>query len=210
MSPAATVDHLNLPAVAGARSVLFTGGCRSGKSGLAQSWAEFVAPSRAYVATSRQVGSHAPDAEMLARVQRHQADRGAGWLTVEPEHISPHGPLDAVAALRYAASHAQVALFDCVTLWLSDHLYGPHPASDECILAKVDTLADYLAASPIPVALVTNEVGLGLVPDNAMGRRFRDLTGFANQRLGHACEAVVLAVCGQPLVIKTIGSSVAF
>lgn len=195
---------MNLTAI---RTILFTGGCRSGKSGLAQGWAESMAASRAYVASARHIGSHGSggtlaDAEMLERVKRHQAERCAGWITVEPEQISPQGPLDAVAALRHAATQAQVALFDCVTLWLSDHLYGSTPAADERILAEVDALAAYLPVCPIPVALVTNEVGLGLVPDNAMGRRFRDLTGFANQRLGHACEAVVLSVCGQPLLIK--------
>lgn len=186
----------------GARTVLFTGGCRSGKSGLAQSWTESLAVSRVYVATARQADPSGADPEMLARVLRHQADRGAGWMTVEPEHVSPHRPLDAVAALRHAASLAQVALFDCVTLWLSDHIYGAMPATDEDILAQVDALASYLPTCPIPVALVTNEVGFGLVPDNPMGRRFRDLAGFANQRLGQACEGVVLAVCGQPLLIK--------
>lgn len=161
-----------------------------------------MAPVRAYVATSRS----GTDLEMRERVRRHRADRGEGWITIEPESVSPNGPLNAVAALERAAAEAGVVLFDCVTLWLADRLWRESGSAgefdDDHIVREADALAAFLICCPVPVALVTNEVGWGLVPDYPLGRRFRDMAGLVNQRLGDACQGVVLAVCGQPLVIK--------
>lgn len=188
------------------RSVLFTGGCRSGKSELAQRWAESMKQRRAYVATARgfSVTADSQDAEMTDRVLRHRAVRGDSWFTVEPDDVSPDAPLDAVAALQLAvAAGAEVILFDCVTLWLADQLM--HDADPPLLQHRLDALATCVSTLPVPLALVTNELGSGLVPDNAPSRQFRDMAGLANQRLGQICDSVVLAVCGQPLVVKSPG-----
>lgn len=186
-------------------SVLFTGGCRSGKSRLAQCWAEGRGPRRVYVATSRGFVAEAVtagDDELRRRVLKHRADRGAGWTTLEPDDISPDAPLDMVQALHRAAAMADVALVDCVTLWLADWLCH---GDEDALLREVTALAEFVPVCPVPLALVSNEVGYGLVPDNAMGRQFRDVAGMANQRLAEACQGVVLAVCGQPLCVKMPG-----
>ncbi len=105
-----------------------------------------------------------------------------------------------MAALNAASHMAGVAVLDCVTLWLSEWMCAE--TDDEVILKQVDALAQWIQHPPIPVALVTNEVGWGVVPEQALGRRFRDLAGFANQRLAAVCEHVVLAVCGMPVTVK--------
>ncbi len=197
-------------AVAPARTILFTGGCRSGKSGLAQRWVESLGPERVYVATGA-----ARDAEMAERVRRHQAARGAGWRTVEEQ-------LDVCAALRACMgpgagqsapqSAGQSApqfppqsgphgvLLDCITLWLTNRMLADH--DDAAILRGVGDLATLLRAASAPVAVVTNEVGWGVVPESPLGRRFRDLSGEANQLLATACTDVILAVSGLPLAVK--------
>lgn len=172
------------------RTMLFTGGSRSGKSALAQHWAEAQGPRRVYVATA---GIH--DMEMAERVRRHQAVRGEGWSTVEE-------PLDVSGALRRAEPRADVVLVDCVTLWLSN-LMGAE-SDDVAILARARTLATALGGMGVPVALVTNEVGWGIVPPTPLGRRFRDLAGECNQMFAAACDGVVLAVSGLPLVVKGV------
>ena len=185
-----------------ARTILFTGGCRSGKSGLAQRWVESLGPERVYIATGA-----ARDAEMAERVRRHQAARGAGWRTVEEQ-------LDACAALRgcmgpgggesvarsvpHSLPHG--VLLDCITLWLTNRMLADH--DDAAILRGVEDLATLLRAATVPVAVVTNEVGWGVVPESPLGRRFRDLSGEANQVLATACTGVILAVSGLPLAVK--------
>ena len=186
-------------------TILFTGGCRSGKSTFAQRWTEEAAISRAYVATARccrigEDGCPDLDDEMQARIIRHQRLRGEGWCTVEADEVCPGRPLDAVRALQVAVSRAEAVLFDCVTLWLSEWLCSD--MDDNRTLAQVDALADWLRAASNPIALVTNEVGWGIVPSTPLGRRFRDVAGLANQRLAAACDSVRLVVCGVPLTIK--------
>lgn len=184
---------------------LFTGGCRSGKSALAQQWVEAMGKRPVYIATARRPED---DPELLARIARHQRLRNAAWVTLEPEAVPvpphdakrPFPPLDAAAALRLAARQGDAALFDCVTLWLSGLLLAE--LDDDAILRRADDLAEGLSTLPIPVALVTNETGSGLAPSTLLGRRFRDLAGLVNQRLAEACPGVVLAVCGLPLVVK--------
>ena len=182
-------------------AMLFTGGCRSGKSSLAKAWAEEHGTRRAFVATARMDWAHG-DAEMLARVERHRLERGPGWVSIEPDEVSPHSPLDAAAALTKAAECADVAVFDCVTMWLSGYMADEQQLSDEAIMDAVRRFGEWLADAPIPVAVVTNEVGSGIVPVSDMGRRFRDLAGFANQHLASCCTGVTLAVCGLPLRVK--------
>lgn len=170
-------------------ALLATGGCRSGKSALAQTWAERFPGPWAFLATADPGG----DPEMEARIARHQAARGPQWRSFDARR-------DPVSVLSAAAGSCGAAVFDCVTLWLSG-LMAAH-AEDGPVLDAVLALAEVLRRPPLPVALVSNEVGGGVVPMSAAGRRFRDLQGEANQILAAACSTVVLSVCGLPLVLK--------
>lgn len=167
-------------------AILFVGGTRSGKSALAQRWAESAAAERLFVATAQ-----AHDAEFAARIARHQALRGAGWTTSEE-------PLALLPCL--AQAKAPVIVVDCVTLWLSNLMARGDDAA--AIDAAVAALADWLRTAPVPVALVTGEVGCGVVPVSAMGRAFSDIQGAANQALAAACDSVLLVSCGLPLALK--------
>ena len=174
-------------------SVLFTGGCRSGKSGLAQHFIESHAPPFLFLATAQ-----ALDEEMAARIFRHQADRGPGWRCLE-------APLDLPGALENALTRPghNAILLDCVTVWLGNLVAAGRNA--DFILREAGRIALLLDRPKLPVAVVTNEVGSGIVPASAMGREFRDLAGGVNQLLARACSHVVFAVCGLPLPVKPPG-----
>ena len=160
------------------------GGARSGKSALAERLATGSTRPRRYIATAE-----AWDDEMRARIARHRADRGAAWETVE-------APLDLCAALA-GAGQDQVALVDCATLWLTNHLLAEHDLDAETAL-----LLAALEACPAPVIMVSNEVGWGIVPDNALARAFRDAQGRLNQRLAAQADLVVGVMAGLPMVLK--------
>lgn len=163
---------------------LVLGGARSGKSTYAERLASgFPAPWR-YVATAQ-----AFDEEMRERIVQHRARRGEGWATVE-------APFDLVAALTETPKR-QPVLIDCLTLWLSNHMLAGHDFE-----AESDRLAAVLARPRGPWFVVSNEVGLGLVPDNALGRRFRDAQGRLNQKVAEAADRVVLMVAGLPMQVK--------
>jgi adenosylcobinamide kinase/adenosylcobinamide-phosphate guanylyltransferase len=166
-----------------ARLTLVLGGARSGKSRYAETIIMALPPPWIYVATAQ-----ALDAEMTARIAAHRARRGAGWSTVET-------PRDLVATL--AANEKAPILVDCLTLWLSNLMMADAP-----IDAEFDRLAQALAKATAPVVLVANEVGSGIVPDNALARRFRDLQGGLNQRIAARADTVVLLVAGLPLFLK--------
>lgn len=170
----------------------FIGGCRSGKSRLALQRAEAMGSERRlYVATCQP-----SDDEMRARVARHQAERGERWETLEE-------PL-AVARLIRRHSHPRaVVLVDCLTLWLTNLILGD--ADDPVIQRHVNDLTAALGEVRGPVLLVANEVGLGIVPANALGRRFRDWAGSLNQAVARCAGQVVLCVAGIPVPIKTAG-----
>ncbi len=169
-------------------SLLVTGGARCGKSTYAQCRAEGLSGPRRYLATAR---SDSTDTEMVARIARHRSDRaGRGWETVE-----------VVDALCAAIPTDGVALVDCVTLWLAGRAMALQ-WDDAAVLAEVDRLCVLVADPPCTILLVTNEVGSGVVPETAMGRQFRDLQGWANQRLARAAHEVVLCVCGLPMTVK--------
>ena len=159
------------------------GGARSGKSARAQALAEAAGETRLYIATAE-----ALDAEMEARIARHKADRGAGWRTVET-------PLDLVAAME--AADAPVVLVDCLTLWLSNLM---HHGRD--VEAESAALCACLGRFEGEVILVSNEVGLGLVPETSLGRAFRDAQGRLNQRVAAACDVVEFVAAGLPLRLK--------
>lgn len=165
--------------------MLVLGGARSGKSRYAQSIAEAAGGRLVFVATAQ-----AFDDEMTDRIRRHRADRDARWTTVE-------APLDLAGAIAAADSEDTVVLVDCLTLWASNLLLGEEDAD-----ARLALMLDVLAGARGQVILVANEVGLGIVPDNALARRFRDLAGTINQRVAAAVDRVHMTVAGIPLVVK--------
>jgi len=141
-------------------------------------------PPWTFVATAE-----AGDAEMAERIAVHRLRRGDGWRTIEAPH-------DLAAALAAVAVDAPV-LVDCLTLWLSNRM----PA-DADLEAEIALLEAALDGRPGPVVLVSNEVGFGIIPDNALARRFRDLQGRLNQRLAERADRVILMVAGLPIVVK--------
>jgi adenosyl cobinamide kinase/adenosyl cobinamide phosphate guanylyltransferase len=162
---------------------LVLGGARSGKSRYAEGLIAALPPPWVYVATAE-----ARDHEMVARIRTHRARRGPSWHTIE-------APRDLTAAL--AAREQAPALIDCLTLWLSNIMLA-----DADIDAEIEELEKSLAAARSPVVLVANEVGSGIVPDNALGRGFRDAHGLLNQRIAARADRVVLMVAGLPLAVK--------
>jgi len=171
-----------------ARHALVLGGARSGKTGRAQGWAEALGRARLYLATGQ-----AFDAEMAERIARHRAERGEGWSTLEE-------PLDLPAALASACAAPgapDVLLVDCLTLWLSNLMHhGRDPEAETAALLAA------LAGASRPVILVSNELGLGLVPETPLGRAFRDAQGRLNQAVAAAVPDVVFVAAGLPLVLK--------
>lgn len=169
---------------------LITGGSRSGKSSYAITLATAgpAASRRYFIATAE-----ALDDEMRARIAHHQATRPSGFVTVEE-------PVGLRAAIAELAGRAEVALLDCLTLWVSN-LIGN--GLDDCaILAEADLLAAALRAAPFPIIVVTDEVGWGIVPDNPVARRFRDLLGWTNQKIAQVADSVILMAAGYPLRLK--------
>jgi adenosylcobinamide kinase/adenosylcobinamide-phosphate guanylyltransferase len=168
-----------------ARSLLVLGGARSGKSRYAQELAESWGASPVLIATAQ-----AHDAEMTARIARHAAARGPGWTLVEE-------PRALAATLDREARAGRIVVVDCLTLWLSNLLL-----SKADLAAATDELARSVARLAGPAIFVSNEVGLGIVPENALARAFRDAQGQLNQALANACDAVVLVSAGLPLQLK--------
>jgi len=171
------------------RVIYISGGARSGKSSYAQSLAEACPGELLYVATA---GIH--DAEMEARVNKHRADRGERWSTLEE-------PLDLAGRLPQAADGKGAILLDCVTLWLTNLLFH-HGEQSEPVLAEVERFIAMLSQIEAPLLLVSNEVGFGIVPDNPLARQFRDLAGTVNQRLARAADEAWLVVSGLPVRLK--------
>ncbi|RJF87903.1 bifunctional adenosylcobinamide kinase/adenosylcobinamide-phosphate guanylyltransferase [Oleomonas cavernae] len=163
---------------------LVLGGARSGKSRYAEGLVTAGPAPWVYVATAQ-----AFDDEMVARIARHRADRADGWQTVE-------APLDLAGALDAAPAGATV-LVDCLTLWLTNLMLGEHG-----ITAAIEALEAALDRRAAPVVLVANEVGLGIVPDNALARAFRDEAGRLNQRLAARAGRVLFLAAGLPLTLK--------
>ncbi len=167
-----------------ARMTLVLGGARSGKSRYAESLVTALPKPWLYIATAE-----ARDDEMKARIAEHRARRAEGWQTIE-------APLMLSKALR-AAPAGSAVLVDCLTLWLTNAMLGAFDL--EKTMAHLD---DALAARDGTTVLVANEVGLGIVPDNELARRFRDAQGVLNQRLASQAGRVVLMVAGLPLTVK--------
>src|SRR5918992_3990251 len=175
---------------------LVLGGARSGKSRYAQA---LVGDRQAiYVATARR----ARDREMFGRIERHRADRPPSWTTIEePESVA--------RVVRTATPVDAPVIVECVTLWLSNlferESHTPPQRQQDILLAAVRELAE--ASRLREVVVVSNEVGGGIVPTTRVGRRFRDLQGWANQILAAEAQSVVLVVAGLPIALKTRGTS---
>jgi adenosylcobinamide kinase / adenosylcobinamide-phosphate guanylyltransferase len=168
----------------GIRRTLVLGGARSGKSRYAESLIAALPPPWLYIATAQGC-----DAEMAERIADHRTRRGNAWQTIEAPH-------DLASALSTAPGTAPL-LVDCVTLWLSNRMLAGADVESE--IRGLEAALDCRAG---PVVLVSNEVGSGIVPDNALARRFRDLQGQLNQRLAAGANRVVLLVAGVPLIVK--------
>ena len=166
------------------RITFVLGGARSGKSHFAESFVASLPRPWVYVATAE-----AHDDEMAARIAEHQARREAGWQTIEAPHKLPE-------AIRGAPKGA-VVLVDCLTLWLSNIMHGPFDI--DCAMGQLE---EALHTRENATVLVSNEVGLGLVPETRLGRAFRDAQGRLNQRIAAFASRVVLVVAGQPLILK--------
>lgn len=161
------------------------GGARSGKSRYAQARAESLPGDLLYLATAQ-----AFDTEMEERIAHHQADRGPRWSTLDV-------PLDLPAAILAHAAPDRVLLVDCLTLWTSNLMFAERDLD-----AETEALATAVAQAVGPVLLVANEVGLGIVPDNALARRFRDAAGRINQAVAAAADEVQFIAAGLPLRLK--------
>lgn len=167
------------------RIILVLGGARSGKSRYAEGLAEMAAGQRTYIATA-ELG----DTEMASRIAAHRMRRGAHWITIEE-------PLDLTGAIRKASVADGFILVDCLTLWLSNLMLAERDCED-----AVSGLINVLSSASGAIVLVSNEVGSGIVPDNALARRFRDIAGETNQRIAKTADEVVLVTVGLPMVLK--------
>lgn len=171
--------------MAGKTVTFFLGGARSGKSRLAQHLAESHDGALVYLATGQ-----AGDAEMTERIARHRADRGPRWRTVDC-------PLDLPEAIYREGVEGAVVLVDCLTLWASNLLLAERDAD-----AAAVALLAAVSGARCPVIIVSNEVGLGIVPDNALARRFRDDIGRLHQQVADAADRVFLVAAGLSLQLK--------
>jgi adenosylcobinamide kinase/adenosylcobinamide-phosphate guanylyltransferase len=165
------------------RMILIGGGARSGKSAFALARARRLGARRVFVATAE-----ALDDEMRVRIERHRQERGAAFTTLEVPRKLPE---------VLATVEADVVVIDCLTLWLSNLLVADLPALT--IHAQVDALTTVLARRRFHALLVSNEVGMGIVPETPLGRAFRDLAGWAHQRLARAADEIYLAAMGMVL-----------
>ena len=166
-----------------ARISLILGGARSGKS--ARGLALAATPPHVFIATAQ-----ALDDEMGTRIALHQAERGPDWHLVEE-------PLELSEAIRRNGADGTTLLVDCLTLWLSNLMHH-----ERDVAAETEALAEVLATVPCRVVLVSNEIGMGLAPMNALGRDFRDAQGRLNQRIAAVADHVEFVVAGLPMMLK--------
>jgi adenosylcobinamide kinase/adenosylcobinamide-phosphate guanylyltransferase len=166
-------------------TTLVLGGARSGKSAFAEKLIGDSGLARVYLATAT-----AGDEEMKARIAHHRAQRGEGWTTIEE-------PLALVDALTREATHGRAVLVDCLTLWLSNLMFAQR---DPEIEAR--RLTRFLGVAKYPIVFVSNEVGLGLVPETPLGRAFRDAQGRLNQIVAAVVPQVAFIAAGLPLWLK--------
>ncbi|HBO84702.1 MAG TPA: bifunctional adenosylcobinamide kinase/adenosylcobinamide-phosphate guanylyltransferase [Deltaproteobacteria bacterium] len=172
------------PSPRDSRLIFVTGGCRSGKSKYALKLAESMNGRKLYLATGEPF-----DEEMAERIKKHKKERGNNWTTIE----EPINVIDAVKKNK----RCDVILLDCLTLWISNLLM-----KDSRLKKIIVNLISTCKHSKANIIIVSNEVGLGIVPDNELARKFRDIIGLANQRIAAASDDVYFVVSGIPLKIK--------
>ncbi len=171
-----------------ARIIVIGGGVRSGKSAYALARARELGPRRTFIATAQPL-----DEEMRERAARHRAERGQAFCTREV-------PRELVPALREASHDSDVVVIDCLTLWLSNLLLAGLDRA--AIGARVHELRDELSRAAVHVIVVSNEVGMGVVPESPLGRAFRDVSGAAHQALAGVAHELYFAVMGQLLRLR--------
>jgi adenosylcobinamide kinase/adenosylcobinamide-phosphate guanylyltransferase len=168
-----------------AKSTLVLGGARSGKSRFAQDQAEQAPGELVFIATAQ-----AHDAELRERISQHRRARGPRWRTVE-------APLALAAAIGRQSAPGNVVLVDCLTLWASNLMLAERDITD-----AIAAITMAISAAPGRIILVSNEVGLGIVPANALARRFRDVAGSINQAVAKTVDTAVFVAAGLPIVLK--------
>ena len=169
--------------------ILVTGGARSGKSRFAEGLAGRFEPLRGYIATGQ-----AGDGEMASRIARHRERRGPEWQTIEE-------PIELTRAVLEADARCSVLLVDCVTLWLSNLLFHLPGGAVEA-LDRVRQLTEVFPKLETPLVVVSNEVGMGIVPEHPLARTFRDLAGEANELIAARADEVYVTISGLPLRLK--------
>jgi adenosylcobinamide kinase / adenosylcobinamide-phosphate guanylyltransferase len=169
--------------------ILILGAAKSGKSTLGLKM--FDDPGRRYIFIAT---AEAGDTEMIERIKRHQEERGDKWITVEE-------PLDVVSRIKELDRSDTVILIDCLTLWLSNQFMKYGVGSNE-IYDRIIELPECLSKTKGIVIAVSNEVGMGIVPENDLAREFRDAAGYMNQRIGAVANKVVVTFAGLPLILK--------
>jgi len=168
---------------------LVIGGCRSGKSRYALDYAnQHWKGQKIFIATCE-----ALDHEMQERIDHHQKERGVEWQTIEC-------PIDIAQAIKNVYHPDSGILLDCITLWISNMMCKQ--MDDTHIMNQLNILIDSISHVDCPVTIVSNEVGLGIVPDNPMARKYRDYVGYANQKIAGVASQVILMMAGIPLTIK--------
>ncbi len=172
----------------GKKVIFVTGGCRSGKSQFALNYANRHFSAKTYLATCEVL-----DEEMARRVEHHKMARGLEWKTIEES-------VRVVDQIEQVQDAAEVILVDCITLWISSLLMKWD--DDNRIMNEVERLTNILRKGRVFFILVSNEVGMGIVPADGLTRRFRDLAGMANQKIAGAADTVVFMVSGIPIFLK--------
>ena len=167
------------------RHCLVLGGARSGKSRYSEELGRAHGGERIYIATAE-----AGDEEMRLRIGQHRERRGAAWRTIEE-------PVRLTEVLERECGTKRFVLVDCLTLWISNLMHR-----GEAVGPAVQRLREVVPQLQGMLVLVSNEVGLGIVPDNELARRFRDEAGYANQQMAEVCEEVVFMIAGLPLRLK--------
>jgi adenosylcobinamide kinase/adenosylcobinamide-phosphate guanylyltransferase len=168
--------------------IFITGGCRSGKSRYALQYANRHFSKKLFLATCEVL-----DEEMARRVENHKKVRGPEWTTIEE-------PVEIIKKIREYGRDGEVILLDCLTLWLYNLLMKWD--NDLKVIDETEKLIDIIKQSPASIILVSNEVGMGIVPADPLSRRYRDLLGMMNQRIAEALDTVIFMVSGIPIFLK--------